>query len=1075
MESVEEIIDTVDPVMICLTETHLGEDEEVLIPGYSVFHNNRNKAGGGILIGIKEEISGVTVEVSNVKEGYEALWIKIDNGKIRIRAGVVYAPQENQCKTDQVTKMYKQIESEIRKSGNEEKLVLMGDFNCKVGKIIRDNKEEVSRAGRELMRMVRNNKLELINCHAKCQGTWTRIQNDQKSVIDYGIIKDNDAHRIDKVYIDEEKYLTPYRITNGLVYTDHCAMIVELNWRRIEENYKAKYVIDKDKLRDCSGKHKLEKIIMEDGKIKEKYSRWQKEVNEIINKCKRKIRNKRTKNKTVRLLMKARRYIKKRKGKSQSHEERRLAKVQEKLIEEFIRKEKMKEEGMKIKATVDDIKSQGGVNKPAFWDFKKKMDGRKQSTATAIKGKNGEIVESMDEIRKEYKEFYEELFILETPEDELEKTAEKINKMYMEWLKTSTRVASEKLKSMEIHEIEKIINGIKNKYTPDRQDLSNVMIKSMGKEMIRSIALIIKQIENESDTPDEWELMKILSLHKKGSKLELNNRRGIFITSCVSKIFEKVRMEIIKEEINEKISRFQVGGMEGRSTFDHILTLNAVIDYNRYLGAPTYILFGDAYKCFDKLDLNDCVKELGKMVGWKEALMALKLNENGKAVVECPAGTTDNVEIRENVRQGTIYGPKLCGIVTDKINSIGRKNITMIREIEIETLIYVDDVMFPTSRRSGIENAIGNCKSMEKLKKFTFSNNVNKTAVLKVGKKERHDKEPFKTQVKKGPIEMVSEYKYLGEWYHESGNKELNLKKRNMKVDYFISEIKRYGDVNQVGELALEVRMMIYETVVVLTLFANIETWSQINEKEWKVLEGIQFKVLNGMSELPVSTPYWGILAETGIWPVRSRIEYKKLMLFQNIIQSDDKRLIKEIIEDQLKAPYGECWAKSIIEISNKYEIGIEEIRSWSKAALKKEIKQKIKEAMVEEVENKKKDMKKLRFIKEVNKQRYITDMKMKDAIIIMKTRLNMLDLKANYRGKYKDSMCTMCRSEEETTEHILNCKKVWKIAGQEMSVECVNEPNKKLSDYIGLAMLMRDWLQRDHPGNGPSDKAVPE
>ena len=36
------------------------------------------------------------------------------------------------------------------------------------------------------------------------------------------------------------------------------------------------------------------------------------------------------------------------------------------------------------------------------------------------------------------------------------------------------------------------------------------------------------------------------------------------------------------------------------------------------------------------------------------------------------------------------------------------------------------------------------------------------------------------------------------------------------------------------------------------------------------------------------------------------------------------------------------------------------------------------------------------------------------------------------------------------------------------MSVESMNEPNKELSDYIGLAMLMRDWLQQDHPGDGP-------
>ena len=129
------------------------------------------------------------------------------------------------------------------------------------------------------------------------------------------------------------------------------------------------------------------------------------------------------------------------------------------------------------------------------------------------------------------------------------------------------------------------------------------------------------------------------------------------------------------------------------------------------------------------------------------------------------------------------------------------------------------------------------------------------------------------------------------------------MKKRNMKVDFFIKEIKKYGDVNKVGEIAIEVRLKIYEMVVVPTLYANIETWSHIKEAERNELEKIQGKILKGMFNLPQSTPYWGILAETGIWPIMCKIEYKKIMLFQNIIQSEEKRLIKEIVEDQIRAP----------------------------------------------------------------------------------------------------------------------------------------------------------------------------
>ena len=125
------------------------------------------------------------------------------------------------------------------------------------------------------------------------------------------------------------------------------------------------------------------------------------------------------------------------------------------------------------------------------------------------------------------------------------------------------------------------------------------------------------------------------------------------------------------------------------------------------------------------------------MIEWKDAFLIRRMNENGKAVVRCPAGETDTIEITENVRQGTIFGPKLCSIVTDRVNEISRKNVTLIRNIEIESLIFVDDIMFPTSRKEGIEMAIGNCRSMEQLKKFTFNTKPSKSAVLVIEKKSK--------------------------------------------------------------------------------------------------------------------------------------------------------------------------------------------------------------------------------------------------------------------------------------------------------------------------------------------------
>ena len=532
-------------------------------------------------------------------------------------------------------------------------------------------------------------------------------------------------------------------------------------------------------------------------------------------------------------------------------------------------------------------------------------------------------------------------------------------------------------------------------------------------------------------------------------------------------------MEKMKDKLNRKISRYQCGGLEGRSTVDHLLTLNAVIDYNSYLGSSTYVVFGDAFKCFDKLDIKDCVKELGKMVGWKEALLALKMNENGKAIIECPAGESDTIDIKENVRQGTIYGPKLCGIVTDRINQVSRKNVTLIRNIEIESLIFVDDIMFPTSTKEGVERAVGNFKSMEELKKFTFSTDPSKSAILEIGNKRKRQKDSITTKVKKGELAMLKEYKYLGEWFEAKGTREYNMEKRNKKVQYLLKEIKKYGDEGKVGTLALEVRVKIYETVVIPTLFANIETWSYIKEKEYTELESMQGKILKGIFEMPQCTPYWGMIAETRVWPARCRIEYKKLMLFQNIIQSEEKRLVKEIIEDQIRNPYGKCWAYGIKDICKKYELEIEEIRKWNKKTLKKEIKQRIYKYIEKMVEEKRKDMKKLRFVNGEMKNDYIKNLRIKDTSIIMKARLNMLELKANFRGKYEDVVCDLCLEGEDNTEHLFECKKLRRLMGYEIKLESLQEPTKQLAKFLEMAMLIKDSVRQVRIGNKSKSKPL--
>ena len=57
----------------------------------------------------------------------------------------------------------------------------------------------------------------------------------------------------------------------------------------------------------------------------------------------------------------------------------------------------------------------------------------------------------------------------------------------------------------------------------------------------------------------------------------------------------KIAFLMYNDKVNEGMTKYQCGGKKGRSTVDNIMTLNAVIDYNKTINSETYILFADAY------------------------------------------------------------------------------------------------------------------------------------------------------------------------------------------------------------------------------------------------------------------------------------------------------------------------------------------------------------------------------------------------------------------------------------------------------------------------------------------------
>ena len=587
------------------------------------------------------------------------------------------------------------------------------------------------------------------------------------------------------------------------------------------------------------------------------------------------------------------------------------------------------------------------------------------------------------------------------------------------------------------------------------------MIINAGDDLEKSILEMTNQVVTNNIQPEEWKEMIIKSICKgKGDKRTMNSKRGLFLTNIISKVVEKLIRNRTKSKIQNNMTPFQCGGVQNRGICDNLFIVNTTIEEFKWRKENLYILFADLEKCFDKLWLKDCIFEIVEAgMPEEEAMYVYNMNKNIKIKVDTPVGKTNEFQLKEVVRQGTIMGPPLCGVSTDKINKIGKESMLKVHNIEIKSPVFVDD-MLGMGNNEMVEEFSRKVNLLEKLKKFTFNNDEGKTEILKMIFNKKSDREETNPEitVRKGKISYTEAYQYLGDQYDTSGMNMSKIRKKTEKINYMAYEIKNSGKYEEVGNADTEVRFLLLEQVAKPSLLYNTETWINITKEEEKELNRAQYQLLKKVFEQKENTPYYGIISETGIWPFSYVILYKKLMFFHHIMNSEEKRVVRQILMNQMKEDENnendkKTWYREIKAWLNKMEMTDQgkEIMEIKKSVWKTMVKEKIEEIIRQEIRNAAKEMTKLRFIrgKEFEKQEYLEKCSTMTAKQIMKVRLNMVDIKMNYKSKYKDDLlCMACGKEEESSEHVIQCKEYKSLIGHNLGMDD-REQNFSNTDWL--------------------------
>ena len=327
-----------------------------------------------------------------------------------------------------------------------------------------------------------------------------------------------------------------------------------------------------------------------------------------------------------------------------------------------------------------------------------------------------------------------------------------------------------------------------------------------------------------------------------------------------------------------------------------------------------------------------------------------------------------------------------------------------------------------------------------------------------------------KITVSKGEIGFTDTYKCLGDQYDKTGRNLSKIRKKMSKSNYIAAEVKRQGRYENVGKADTSVRLLLLETMVKQTLVFNTETWVNVTQEELKAIDKEHYMVLRKVFEQKQNTPYFGILIETGFWPYSIVVIYKRLMYFHHLLHSDERRTAKKLVENQMEGKAkGKSWYEEGVEPWLD-KLGMKEmeadIYNVKKSEWKKKVKDELNKHVAKEMEQHREKMTKLRFTQEFGRQNYVTECTMSKVKKIMKLKLNMTELKANFKGKYRDTMCSACGKETETTEHVIACNEYRRLTGHTLKVpddwtEKMNDPTwvEEACEVYEQIEEVRSWI----------------
>jgi hypothetical protein len=272
-----------------------------------------------------------------------------------------------------------------------------------------------------------------------------------------------------------------------------------------------------------------------------------------------------------------------------------------------------------------------------------------------------------------------------------------------------------------IKELSESIQHQQNHKKGGPDNTTNECFKNLPEHMLAKLSLILNACINLGCTPLSWQTSLTKLIYKKGNALEIKNYRPITLLNAIFKIWEKILLNRLMDNIDSpnSIHQTQFGSTKHFGAVDAILAMNLMKEANK--GCDTYSATIDLSKAYNRVNRAKLWHKLAKLNIPNYLLILIKSTyDQHKESYKIGGETTQPIQLKNGLKQGSVLSPFLFILYVNDI-------LTNIQELQwgiraphtlntnVAGIMFVDDLHIISNSMEGlitiIESILTDCSN----------------------------------------------------------------------------------------------------------------------------------------------------------------------------------------------------------------------------------------------------------------------------------------------------------------------------------------------------------------------------